>query len=387
MNIGIFTDTYDPQINGVVISIKTLKKQLEARGHNVFIFTTTAHNYKRNTLDIFRLPSLPFLFSPQHRLGLIYSYKYSKIVKSHNLDIIHNQTEFSLGVFAKLVSKKLNIPVIHTYHTMWENYTHYVTKIKNDMITPAAVRMFSKLFCNAFDTVIVPSDKTRQALLSYGVTKPIEILPTGIDFSAFNSSNYTTSDISNLRKQFNISEDDKIILSLGRVAFEKSIDIIIKQIPNLIKYMNNFKFIIVGDGPAKASLQELVDELNLDDYIIFAGRQPWEKVGLFYTTADIFVSASTSETQGLTFLESMASGTTVIAKYDTNLDGVINDNVNGMFFRDDNELTHILYDILSNDDFRKRLAENALTTAKNFSAERFGEQMEQIYEKVIKNTG
>ena len=151
--------------------------------------------------------------------------------------------------------------------------------------------------------------------------------------------------------------------------------------------MNNFKFIIVGDGPAKASLQELVDELNLDDYIIFAGRQPWEKVGLFYTTADIFVSASTSETQGLTFLESMASGTTVIAKYDTNLDGVINDNVNGMFFRDDNELTHILYDILSNDDFRKRLAENALTTAKNFSAERFGEQMEQIYEKVIKNTG
>ncbi|HAN09304.1 MAG TPA: glycosyltransferase family 4 protein [Clostridiales bacterium] len=385
MNIGIFTDTYDPQINGVVISIKTLKKQLELRGHNVYVFTTTDHCFKKDTSDVFRLPSMPLLFSPQHRFGALYSRKFSKIIKENKLDIIHNQTEFSLGFFAKSISKKLNIPVVHTYHTMWENYTHYLIKVKIDTITPKAIRMFSKTFCNKFDTVIAPSNKTKQALISYGVTKPIEVIPNGIDFSAFANSKYTSEDILNVKKQFNIPENYKVILFLGRVAFEKSIDVIIKQLPSLLTHMSNFKFIIVGDGPAKSSLETLTEDLGISNYVIFAGKQPWEKVGLFYHTADVFVNASTSETQGITFIEAMASGTTVVAKYDSYLDGVIIDNVNGKFFTQDDEFPTILFDILSNDEKRKQLSENAMLNANEFSAEKFGEKMERAYLETILN--
>ncbi len=386
MNIGIFTDTYEPQINGVVTSIKTLKKELESRGHNVYIFTTSDHDYKKDEGNVYRLASLPVIFSPQNRLAVMYSLKYSKIVKNLKLDIIHNQTEFSLGIFSKIISNNYHIPVVHTYHTMWEDYSHYISKRKNSKLTPMAIKLISKLFCDRFSTIIAPTEKTRQALITYGVKKPIVVVPTGVDLNPFKRSNFSEQQLADLRSTYGISTTDKVLIFIGRVAFEKSIDSIINKMPEVIKKNPTIKFVIVGDGAAKNGLVDLTSELGLEDNIIFTGKQPWENVPLFYNMADAFISASTSETQGLTFLEAMASGTPVIAKYDKNLDGFIEDKVNGRLFYKDSDITNVICEVLSSDSDRAVLSENALCTANNYSSEVFGEKMEGLYKDVIQKS-
>lgn len=153
MNIGIFTDTYYPQINGVVTSVRTLEKELAKRGHKVFVFTVSHPNAKTAYPRVFRLPSMPFVFLPSHRVGVLYSPKAVSIVKKINLDIIHTHTEFSLGLFGRMMAKQLNIPWVHTYHTMYEEYVHYISKGMLNRLTPKMVANLSRVFCNKCNTI------------------------------------------------------------------------------------------------------------------------------------------------------------------------------------------------------------------------------------------
>ncbi|MGL5677112.1 MAG: glycosyltransferase, partial [Cellulosilyticaceae bacterium] len=146
MNIGIFSDTYLPQVNGVVSSIVTLEKQLRKQGHNVYIFTISHPKAPEKEDNVYRLPSMPFVFLKDHRVGLLYSPKLVHKIKKLKLDIILSQTEFSLGFFARLVSKQLHIPIVHTYHTMYEEYMHYISK--GVEFSPEFARKYSKMFCN-----------------------------------------------------------------------------------------------------------------------------------------------------------------------------------------------------------------------------------------------
>ncbi|MEG1149372.1 MAG: glycosyltransferase, partial [Niameybacter sp.] len=165
MNIGIFTDTYLPQINGVVSSIVTLEEQLKKQGHNVYIFTISHPHANDQKPYVYRIPSLPFVFLKDHRVGIIYSQKLVNRVKKLKLDIILSQTEFSLGFLAKLISKKIDVPIVHTYHTMYEEYMHYISK--GVEFSPELARKYSKMFCNSVDGVVAPTEKTKDLLLNY----------------------------------------------------------------------------------------------------------------------------------------------------------------------------------------------------------------------------
>ena len=383
MNIGIFTDTYYPQINGVVTSIRTLEKELNKRGHKVYIFTTSNPNSKRALPRVFRLPSMPFIFLPSHRVGVLYSPKAVKIVKQLDLDIIHTKTEFSLGLFGKMMSKQLGIPIVHTYHTMYEDYVHYISKGKLTEFTPKMARTLSRLFCNRCDTVIAPTNKVKELLMEYGVKKPIEVVPTGINLEPFRKENYTKEEIIELRKQFGIQESDPVVLFIGRVAKEKSIDVVIRQMPALLQKLPNAKFLIVGNGPVKKDLEELCKELNVENSVIFAGEQPWDIIGKFYQAGDVFVSASVTETQGLTFAEAMAAKMPVVAKQDKSIEGIIQDHINGRVFTEDEELANILFELLTQKEVSIQLAENAAAMVEPLSSTHFGENIEKIYQSLI----
>lgn len=385
MNIGIFTDAYDPQINGVVISTKILKQELEAKGHNVTIITVSDPGAHKES-GILRLPSIPFFVLPDFRVGSLYSPRIMRRIKKLNLDIIHTQTEFSLGIFGRICAKRLSIPIVHTYHTMYEDYSHYFSFKVMDKYAKHASRRFSRLMCRTVDNVIVPTEKVASALETYGLKKDLNIIPTGVDLKPFAASGYNESEREKARVLCNIENHNKVLLFVGRLAKEKSIDTIIKSLPEIIKVHHDLVFLVVGDGPEMNYLKELAEQLNVSKNVRFVGKQPWQDIGVFYQLADVFVSASTSETQGLTYIEAMAAHKAVVAKYDTNLDDVVLDGKTGRFFYNDDELAGIVIDLMTNEHLRYSLSKNGFNSVQDLSSVHFGNAVESLYFETVYTT-
>ncbi|AGF55681.1 1,2-diacylglycerol 3-alpha-glucosyltransferase [Clostridium saccharoperbutylacetonicum] len=382
MKIGLFTDTYYPQINGVATSVLMLKKYLERRGHQVYVFTTTDPNADSEEINVYRVPSIPFISA--RRVGMFYNPRLSKIIKRIGLDVIHTHTEFSLGIFGRAMARELSIPLLHTYHTIYEDYTHYLGKLGVfDPIAKMAVRKISINFCDSVDKVIVPTDKVKQLLLSYNVKQDISVIPTGIELTKFSKLNLNSYKIQKIRKSLGIEEKDKILLYIGRLAKEKNIEEILINLKFYLKDKENIKFLLIGDGPEKAILEEKAKELGIDKETIFAGERPWSDIGIYYHLGDVFISASQSETQGLTYIEALASGVPVVAKADKCLDGVIENNVNGYTFFTQDDFGNALDSILNNNLKKETLSIGALKSSKEFSAEHFANRMEELYIKML----
>lgn len=386
VNIGLFTETYYPEINGVATSVYMLKTELEKRGHQVYVFTTTTPGAPEFEHNVFRVKSIPCVFITERRVGMFYSSKLAHIIKKLDLDVIHTHTEFSLGVFGRIMARELGLPIVHTYHTIYEDYTHYVNKlhIKSvEMRARAFVRMFSKICCNTVEKVIVPTQKVKELLSGYHVVKDIDVIPTGIDLHKFNKGRYSQEDIMRQRKRFGIEEDEKIILYLGRISAEKNIEEVLKGMPEYFRQHQDVKFLIVGDGPDRERLENLAGGGLLESSrIIFAGAQPWDSIGLFYQLGDVFVSASNSETQGLTYIEAMASGLPVVAKEDPCLNGILENGYNGYMFHTPQEMRECLDKVLYEPSNNKYGA-NSITMVQKYSTEEFAANVEGVYEALF----
>lgn len=383
MNIGLFSETYYPEINGVATSVYMLKKELENRGHNVYVFTTTTPGAPDHEHNVFRVPSLPFIFISERRVGLFYQPKLAHVIKKLNLDIIHTHTEFSLGIFGRIMARELRLPIVHTYHTIYEDYTHYLTRFKAiDGRAKAFARTFSKVCCNTVEQVIVPTEKTKELLMTYSVSKDISIVPTGIDLSKFDYKNYSEEDVKALKQRYHISDQHKVMIYIGRVSQEKNIEEIINAMPDYMKSRESVRFVIVGSGPALEKLENLVKKLGIEDRFIFTGSQPWDSIGLFYQLGDVFVSASRSETQGLTYIEAMASGLPIVARKDKCLEDILEQGKNGYAFTNKEELHYGLDQILFLDK-QTNYIENAINKVEKYSTQEFAYQVEKVYEQVM----
>lgn len=304
MNIGLFTDTYFPQVSGVATSIQTLKNALEARGHSVFIFTTTDPHLPKGAIEpnIFRVASVPFVSFTDRRIAFRGVFQATKIAKEVKLDIVHTQTEFSMGMIGKYVANSLNIPAIHTYHTNYEDYLHYV--LNGHLLRPYHVKQFVKAYLHTMQGVIAPSEQTAKTLKGYGVNIPMRIISTGVDLKSINENPKR-----DVRAELGLTPDDLVLLTLSRVAPEKKIDQLLDILPNILEKFPKVKFVIAGDGPAMEDLKKQVKNENLETKVIFTGNVEHSDVGNYYRMADLFVSASDTETQGLTYVEALAAGT------------------------------------------------------------------------------
>jgi len=380
LNIGLFTDTYFPQINGVATSVHLLRKELTALGHNVYIFTTTDPRASRET-GIFRMRSMPFVFLPSHRVGLMYSPNSLLKMRKLKLDVVHTHSEFSLGIFGKIVSEALRIPLVHTYHTLWEDYVHYVAG--GHLITPKMAGRFSKFFCNRARVVIAPTEKAEGYLLNYGVERPIRVVPTGIDIAPFAPDAYCQNEIAGLKQSLGILPEERVLLSLGRIGKEKSMDIIIKKMPQILDMLPGTKLVIVGDGPARAELEELVKNLNIGTNVIFTGAKPWSDIGKYYQLGDVFINASVTETQGLTYVEAMAAGLPVIAKFDTSIENLVRHGETGYTFHNNDDLPQLVVDVLTNSTEKERITSAALASIHHLSSQKYGQTAAKLYAEVI----
>ena len=389
MKIGIFTDAYNPVTSGVVTSINMIEQEMKKRGHQVYVFTTSKSVQPNENQTLYMLNSIPLLIAKQYknRIATFYSREIAKQIKELNLDIVHTQSEFSLGAFGKIISRKYDIPFIHTYHTMWEDYVHYITPIKGrNIYLKRLVRKFSRGFLRKAECVITPSNKTAK-YLKYKCNvknKPIYVIPTGIDIKPFAKSNFTLEEKNKLKMSLGIKPEEKVILFLGRVATEKSIDVIMNIMPSIFNEYSNCKFLIVGDGPSKKDLQEQAKKLNIQDNVIFTGKVPYNDVPKYYNLGDVFVNASLTETQGLTFIEAMAAGIPVVAKYAPNLSEYIKNGKNGILVKRNDDFKNAIIKVFKDEKLTNSLVTSGYQTAKEYSIEQFGDKLEMLYSEIIK---
>lgn len=336
MRIGLFTDTYPPFINGVSTSVEMLKNALEKKNHEVYLVTVNDSSIKYDYDEenrILKIPSIPIgLYD--YRLSRIYSLKMINLIKSWNLDVIHSHTELGIGICARLVAKQFNIPLIHTYHTMYKDYTHYVTHGHFDKSSKKIVEYLTKFYCDTTATeLIVPTNKTYRLFKeNYKFEKNIHIIPTGIEVDRFFKENVNKKEVDRLRKNLNLSKRDTVIIFVGRLAQEKNIEFLLNAEKRIINNHSNIKLLIVGDGPDKEKLEMFSRKLGIEKNVIFTGKVAWDDMPVYYQLANFFSTASKTETQGLTVIEAMAAGITPVCIRDEAFLTAITDNLNGFIF-------------------------------------------------------
>ena len=381
MNVAIFTDTYFPDINGVTSSVYTLSEELKKRGHNVYVFTVSEPRAELKKMQkdssVYRFPSIPIVFLKPHRAASPFSIRLFRLIKKFKIDVIHTQSEFFMGFMGMSASTSFRLPIVHTYHTMLEEYTHYVAHGK--LMTPAMARQFSKTFCNFASSIIVPTEKVANSLREYGVKKPIYVIPTGINLTPFMKENHSDEEILALKKKLNIDPAWPIVLCLGRLAKEKSLDMAIRQMPSILKRNPDVRLLVVGTGPEKENLEALAESLHIEDHVIFPGAAPYREIGSYYQLGDVFLCCSVTETQGLTYYEAMAAGIPIIARRDDCIKKILRDRIDGRLFESAEEIPDIVCEMLNDPAEAEGYAKNAYTAVAAFSATAFGERVEDVY--------
>ena len=387
MRIGIFSDTYPPFINGVSTSIRMLEDEFRKKGHTVYIVTVNSENmsYKQeNEGRILRIPGVPTGIY-DYRLTSFYPFKAFNIIKEWDLDVIHTQTEFGIGTFARVVGKQLNIPVVHTYHTMYEDYVHYITKGYFKNSSRKIVEYITKFYCDkTIKELIVPTKKTYNLFKDkYKFDRNVHIIPTGINVENFYKENVDWKEIEKLRKKYGIKDNEKILLYLGRVAKEKSIDFLINNQVKIIEKFSNCKLMVVGDGPDLEEYKKLAKSKGIEDNVIFVGKVPWEQTKLYYNMADIFVTASTTETQGLTVVEAMAASKPVVAVDDESFNTTVIDDLTGFLFNTKKEYIESIEKLLSDYDLIENMGNQGRINSLAYSSSFFAERILNVYKLAI----
>lgn len=378
MVVGIFTDTYFPEINGVANSSYQLKRGLEKLGHKVYVFTVTNPEVKKYEDDVYRIKSLPFFLMKERRIGVALMRRWIKLIEELEIDVIHTQTEFILGHFGRKAAKKLDIPLVHTYHTIYEEYIHYL-KVPDRFSKPAKgfVKRFSRKCCQKASHVVVPSEKVERLLRFYGITKPITVQPTGIDIDKFIDVN--REEVLELRKRYNISETDKVLISVGRIAKEKNLEEIIEFTSDIRKIHPDTKLLIVGDGPYRKEIESTFGN------VIFIGSVPWETIQNYYAMGDVFVCASTSETQGLTYFEAMAAEKPILVRRDECIEGLLKEGYNGLGYDNKEEFITAFEKIFAEKTY-EQYGLNAKSSAMEFSVDVFARRLAGIYKNIIEES-
>lgn len=388
MRIGIFTETYTPYISGLVTSEVMLKNALEKQGHEVYVVTANLESFKYEYNEkekVLKIPGVPTGIYDS-RLTSIYPIQAVNKIKSWKLDVIHSQTEFAIGTFARIIAKQYNIPLVHTYHTMYEDYIHYITKGYFKKSSKKLVEYFTKFYCDTTATeLIVPTTKTYKLFKEkYEFEKNIHIIPTGIEVERFYEENIDQKEVNNLRKTLNLSKKDFVILFVGRLAEEKNVEFLINAQKKLVEKNKNIKLIIVGDGPDKEKYEELSKTLGIEKNVIFTGKAAWGDIPYYYHVSTVFATASKTETQGLTIIEAMASSIVPICMRDEAFISMVTEELNGLFFETEEEYISHIERLYNNKNDLIKIGKQARIQAEHYSSKNYAERVLEVYNRAIK---
>lgn len=382
MKILITTDTYAPFVNGVVTSVTNLIEQLELQGHEVRVLTLSPTHTSYQEGNVYYIKSSPFRVYPNVRMPISYHHRFIQQLIQWKPDIVHSQCEFFSFEFAKKVVDKTGAPLIHTYHTLYEQYACYI--FRNGMLSNMIISHFMKDRLKRAARIIAPTGKVRQTLEGYGMEPPIEIVPTGISLENF-QKRMSPEEIRAKRQQYQIPEDHVVFSCIGRLGYEKNVAEVVENFAALLQRRPQVTLMIVGDGPARESLEKLVHQRGVEERVIFTGMISGADIREYYQMGDIFLCASTSETQGLTYVEAMANGLPLVCRADPCLEGVIYQGRNGYCYQDQEDFLESVENVLSHQEWREQAKAYNLSLAYKFSKQQFGLAMETVYQAVLRN--
>ena len=378
MKILITTDLFTTTTNGVVTSLRNLYGELIKKGHDVRILTLSQNLKSYKDGDVYYICSAPLKIYPDVRMPLVYRHKLIKELIEWKPDVIHSQCEFFSFQFALRISKVTGAPIVHTFHTLYDEYIKYAFPFKR-----LGSRILHKTFKKRLKSarIIVPTKKVEAVLKNYGFTNQMNVVPSGINLEK-HKTRISAEKRKEKRQSLGIGDDQLVLLNLGRLGNEKNVEEIIQFFSKAIINNDKLVLLIVGDGPAKNQLEQLSKSLNIQEKVIFTGMVDPSEVPEYYQMSDIFVSASTSETQGLTYIEAAANALPLLCRRDACLDDIIVEGENGYEYTNEWEFLNYV-DIVNNPQWREDAGNRSEEIVSVFDKQVFGDAVESIYVSAI----
>lgn len=383
LRIGLFTDTYAPQVNGVSISLQLVSEGLKSRGHQVTIFAPKFPGYKDDQPNVMRLPSLKYLNNPPIYVAVLGTPRSTWSLTRRHFDVLHAHSPLSVGLLAYLTASTKRLPLIYTYHTSITDYTHYVKFIGGTRVMKYAARWFSSASTNLGDQIVVPSPKFQRLLLAQKISSPITVIPNGIDLSSFNAAKKPGS----LRNRLGIKPEAPILLTVGRMDPEKRLDFIVDAFAILSQKIPNAHLVFAGDGSARKGLESKVSETSVKERIHFLGMVDRVELPNVLHDADLFLSASTTEVHPISVIEAIASGKPLVAVEDEAFEGMIENDRNGyMVPLDVKVFADTVAGLLADREKLERFGRHSMALSEKYSIEGQVQALEKLYlEAILQN--
>ncbi len=381
MKVLITTDMYTANVNGVVTSVRNLMEELEKKGHQVRVLTVSERLKSHKEDNVYYIKSVPLdVVYPNVRMPISYRHRFIRELIEWKPDVIHSQCEYFSYQFAGYISKKTGAPIVHTYHTLYEQYVTYV--LPSQRLGEYFIGKLSRMRLKHAEVIVAPTQKVESVLKNYGIRNPIQVIPSGIALEQHKNQMPAEERLAR-RKALGIPEDHTVLLNLGRLGTEKNLPELVELLSLALTHNDKLTLLIVGDGPARKDLEEMAEKLGIRDHVVFTGMVAPSEVHTYYQLGDIFVSASTSETQGLTYIEAAANGLPLLCRRDPCLDEVLVEGCNGFEYEADSEFCSLLDTILQNPEWCKAAGAQSKQIAATFDKSHFAEQIEDVYENVI----
>lgn len=383
LRIGLFTDTYAPQVNGVSISLQLISEGLRRRGHQVTIFAPRFPGYEDNETNVMRLPSLKYLNNPPIYVAVLGTPRSTWSLTRKHFDVLHAHSPASVGLLAYLTASTKRLPLIYTYHTSITDYTHYVKFIGGSSIIKHAASWFSTTSTNLGDQIVVPSPKFHRLLMEQKVKRPIHIIPNGINLNGFKSAKNPGS----FRNRLGVQPDAPILLSVGRIDPEKRLDFLIDAFDRISDQIPNARLVFAGDGSARAKLEEHAASVRSKDRIHFLGMVNRADLPDLLHDAAVFLSASTTEVHPISVIEAIAAGLPVLAVQDEAFEGMVIDGENGhQTLLDVNVYGDTLLSLLKDPERLSRYGKRSAELSEKYSIEGQVRALENLYiESILQN--
>lgn len=377
MRIAVFTNCYHPLVNGVVGAVSLLRKGFMELGHQVDIFAPKFDDYIDGEPGIYRYPAVDLTRKVKYPVAIPYSSKIARVLKDMDFDIIHSHHPFVLGPLALKLARSRKRPIVYTFHTQYDQYTHYVP------LPSPLVRWFSKnqvrRFAQGVDQITTPADTAKQILIKYGVTNDIKVIPNPTDLSKFQKA-----DGDRVKKEYQLSKE-KVLINIGRIAPEKNLELLLESFRIILsKATEPVKLMIVGDGPALKGLKQLASELGIGEKVIFTGMVDPALVPNYLAAADLFVMTSKSEVKPLAQLEALAAGVPIVAVSAAGANDTITSGRNGLLVPENTEaIAGGVLDLAFNPERLANFKHEALQTAERYSHVRIAEEYLRLFNEVL----
>jgi len=376
MKILMMTNTYTPLVGGLEQSIQSFSDEFRKMGHDVLIVAPTFEGQPKREHDVVRVPSIKKVNKTQFSVHLPVPGFLEELIRKFPADIVHSHHPFLMGDLALRLSRQCRIPIVFTHHIMFEQYAHYLP-IQNETTKRFVVEIATG-YANLVDQVIAPSESVREALLSYGVTNPITVVPTGIDLNRFKDG-----DGKSFRKRHKIPANAFVIGHVARLAAEKNLDFLVKGLLTFFSKAANVYILLVGDGPSREAVIQEFTQAGFKNRLCLTGFLKGQDLIDAYFAMDVFGFASLSETQGMALLEAMAAGVPVVAVDAPGVREVVNDRLNGRLMKtcDQGEFVEaLLWCLKCPSEKWRKIKQEAKKTARSFSIRVCAKRMLKIYD-------